>query len=62
MSSSPESSYCPHCRAETSYDATLCIACGMPIEMPLQQRQKLFRRKVILLALFCLVMIVWLPR
>lgn len=57
-----ESTRCPHCQATITPDATLCIACGMPIEMPLQQRQRRFRRNVILLAVFCLVMIVWLPR
>jgi len=58
----PDTAHCPHCQAAIPFDATLCIACGMPIEMALLQRQQRFRRNVILLVIFCLVMIVWLPR
>ncbi|WP_369602149.1 zinc-ribbon domain-containing protein [Hahella sp. SMD15-11] len=57
---------CRNCKAELSDDAAFCARCGMPVdrsrEWSVMGVRITFPVWVILIAIFCAIMIVWLPR
>ena len=55
---------CLYCQRPQPEQAIACGDCGMPLptDKPQQRRQRRFLWFCIALALFCLVMMLWLPR
>lgn len=55
---------CLYCQRSQPAQAVACDGCGMPLptDRPQQRRQRRFLWFCVALSVFCLAMIVWLPR
>ena len=54
---------CKHCGGTINMGETNCAHCGMPLPPDLGKNpQKKFKLFFIALVIFCVIMIIWLPR